>query len=197
MLATITPEALDLPDEIITLIPPKAFGFGSVNTELFEGRTDPVFDPLGAASIAADMAISGLLQHQRAARMNAFHAQNAEYPAFTEVLDAFRKAVSGQGPRSRPRHRGDPAHCPARVRPAPDGPRVERNRRTAGPRRSDRNAPPDRFDDHAPNKSLDAATNAHRAALSEDITRFMNRPDATFKRVNPLPTPAGDPIGGR
>ena len=80
VLATITPEALDLPDEILTLIPPKAFGFGSVNTELFDGRTDPVFDPLGAASIAADMAISGLLQHQRAARLNAFHAQNAENP---------------------------------------------------------------------------------------------------------------------
>jgi hypothetical protein len=197
VLGTITPEALDLPDEIITLIPPKAFGFGSVNTELFEGRTDPVFDPTGAASIAADMAISGLLQYQRAARMNAFHAQNPENPAFTEVLDALNKAVW--------------------TYPVPKAPRQQAIQRTvqhvfiqrlmdlASHEAAD---PQVRADAtgllrtyattlSTPNKVFDRATNSFRVAVSEDITRFMNRPDATFKRVNPLPTPPGDPIGGR
>jgi hypothetical protein len=197
VLATITPEALDLPDEVLTLIPPKAFGFGSVNTELFDGRTDPVFDPLGAASIAADMAISGLLQHQRAARMNAFHAQNPENPAFTEVLDVMYKAIWAYPVPKAPRHQAlhrtvqyvfvqrlmDLASHDA----ADPQVRAEATYQLRGLASSL----------STPSNSFDRATNAHRVSTSEDVTRFLNRPDATFKRVNPLPTPPGDPIGGR
>ena len=191
------PAALDLPNEILTLIPPKAFGFGSVNTELFEGRTDPVFDPLGAASIAADMAISGLLQHQRAARMNAFHAQDPENPAFSEVLEALQKAVFAV--------------------PAPTAPRQQAIQRTVQHVFIQRLMDLASHDAADPTvraeatgllrmfsttlngyfKAFDRTTNTFRIALAEDITRFLNRPDATFKRVTPLPTPPGDPIGGR
>jgi hypothetical protein len=195
VLATITPEALDLPNEIITLIPPKAFGFGSVNTELFEGRTDPVFDPLGAASIAADMAISGLLQHQRAARLNAFHAQKSENPAFTEVLDALHRAV-WSAPATLPRRQAIQrtvqhlfaqrlmdlaSHDAADPQVRAEATAILRQMATT------LNTP----------QVLDRATNSFRLAMAEDITRFMNRPDATFKRTNPLPVPPGDPIGGR
>ena len=196
VLATITPEALDLPDEILTLIPPKAFGFGSVNTEMFDGRTDPVFDPLGAASVAADMAISGLLQYQRAARMNAFHLRNAENPAFQEVLDALRKIVWAP-PAASPRHQALQRTVQHVI--------IQRLMDLASHEGAD---PQIRAESTAllrtfstslatPNKLYDAATTAHRMALAEDIKRFMNRPDATFKRVTPLPTPPGDPIGGR
>jgi Met-zincin/Domain of unknown function (DUF5117) len=195
VLATITPEALDLPDEIIALIPPKAFGFGSVNTELFEGRTDPVFDPLGAASIAADMAISGLLQHQRAARMNAFHLQNAENPAFSDVLDALGKIVWA-APATSPRHKALQRTVQHVI--------VQRLMDLASHEAADPQVRAEAtgllrvFSTSLDAKEVyDAATNAHRVALAEDIKRFMNRPDATFKRVTPLPTPPGDPIGSR
>jgi hypothetical protein len=197
VLATITPDVLDLPDEILTLIPPKAFGFGSVNTELFDGRTDPVFDPLGAASVAADMAISGLLQHQRAARMNAFHARNAENPAFTDVLDALSKAAWTYPVPKAPRHQA--------IHRVVQHVLVQRLMDLASNESADPQVRAEATEQlrtlakslDKSNPTFDRATNTHRLALADDITRFMNRPDATFKRVTPLPTPPGDPIGGR
>jgi hypothetical protein len=38
---------------------------------------------------------------------------------------------------------------------------------------------------------------AHRHAAVEEITRFLGRPDSTERRTPQLPTPAGEPIGGR
>ena len=38
-------------------------------------------------------------------------------------------------------------------------------------------------------------TTAHAAATREDITRFLSRPADAFKKTDPLPTPAGEPIG--
>jgi hypothetical protein len=197
VLATITPEALDLPNEIITLIPPKSFGFGSVNTELFDGRTDPVFDPLGAASIAADMAISGLLQHQRAARMNAFHARDAENPSFAEMLEVIYKAIWSypipKAPRHQAIHRVVQYVYIQRLMDlaAHDGADPQVRAEAVYQLRGFASSL------ETPYQGYDRATNAHRVTIAEDIKRFMNRPDATFKRVTPLPTPPGDPIGGR
>ena len=42
-----------------------------------------------------------------------------------------------------------------------------------------------------------AIATAHGAGTREDITRFLTRPADAFKRTDPLPTPAGEPIGGR
>jgi hypothetical protein len=41
-----------------------------------------------------------------------------------------------------------------------------------------------------------ATTSAHAVGTREDIERFLRRPDGTQKRTAPLPTPAGEPIGG-
>ncbi|MFN7930809.1 MAG: hypothetical protein U0Y68_23370 [Blastocatellia bacterium] len=38
---------------------------------------------------------------------------------------------------------------------------------------------------------------AHRKLLTEEIERFLARPDAARKRATPLPVPPGDPIGSR
>ena len=50
---------LRIPERILDLIPPTAFGYGGGTAETFDTRTDPTFDPIGAAAIAADLAISG------------------------------------------------------------------------------------------------------------------------------------------
>ena len=42
-----------------------------------------------------------------------------------------------------------------------------------------------------------AAATAHAAGTREDITRFLTRPAEPFKKTDPLPTPAGEPIGGK
>jgi hypothetical protein len=38
---------------------------------------------------------------------------------------------------------------------------------------------------------------AYAAAAREDITRFLSRPADAYKKTDPLPVPAGEPIGGR
>jgi hypothetical protein len=42
-----------------------------------------------------------------------------------------------------------------------------------------------------------AVATAHGAGTREDITRFLARPADPFKKTDPLPTPAGEPIGGK
>ncbi len=70
VLDTLSVDALRFPDRVLSLIPPTAFGYGDGTAEPFDRRTNPTFDPIGAATIAADVAVSALLQPQRAARVN-------------------------------------------------------------------------------------------------------------------------------
>ena len=38
---------------------------------------------------------------------------------------------------------------------------------------------------------------AHASTARQDIDRFLKRPENPYKRTEPLPLPAGEPIGGR
>ncbi|HYG63402.1 MAG TPA: zinc-dependent metalloprotease [Thermoanaerobaculia bacterium] len=96
VLATLSPEALDLPDPLIALLLPRPSGY-LPNRELFKGWTDPTFDPLGAAGAAADMAVLGLLQPERAARLVDFHRRDPKMPGLDEVLDGLVGAAFGTG----------------------------------------------------------------------------------------------------
>ena len=49
----------------------------------------PTFDPIAAATISADFAVSGLLNPNRAARLIEFHSRNNANPDFKEVVDAL------------------------------------------------------------------------------------------------------------
>src|SRR5262249_32692474 len=89
VLDTIKADELRIPKAAVELIPPMAFGHGRGHTELFDKRMDPAFDPIAAASVAADLAVSGLLEPHRAARLIDFHARDSHYPGFQEVLDAL------------------------------------------------------------------------------------------------------------
>lgn len=195
VLDTVTPEFLDVPNEIVTLIPPAAFGFGSVNTEMFAGRTDPVFDVLGAASIAADLAVSGLLQHQRAGRLNAFHAQDSANPDFADVVEQMMRTIWWRPAPATDRLRNIERTVQhlmvvrlmdlAALEQASPQVRAEATRRLRQIQMMCANG----------GTSKDVAVHAHRFAIADDITRFLNRPDTTFKRIAPLATPPGDPIG--
>src|SRR5262249_37445982 len=93
ILDTIKVEELAIPQNILDLIPPIATGFEAGTAEYFSRRTDPAFDPLGAAAIAVDLALGALLDPNRAARMIDFHAQNTANPDFKEALDAIINAT--------------------------------------------------------------------------------------------------------
>ncbi|HWW62242.1 MAG TPA: zinc-dependent metalloprotease, partial [Thermoanaerobaculia bacterium] len=99
VLSTIDPEFLAIPQRVIDLIPPRAFGYEGGIAELFPKHTTPAFDPIAAATVAADMTISGLLDPRRAARLVQFHAENAQNPSLTVVIEAAIVAsmTSGSG----------------------------------------------------------------------------------------------------
>lgn len=86
VLSALAPEALDLPDEVLALLAPRPFGYRP-NRELFDHRTAPAFDSLGAAATAAGIVTDGLLQQERAARLVDQHRRDDGLPGFTEVLE--------------------------------------------------------------------------------------------------------------
>jgi hypothetical protein len=195
VLDTITIEELAIPARILDLVPPTAFGYGGATSEFFNGRTDPVFDPIAAATIAADMTVSGLLEPHRAARLIELHARDASNPDFKAVVVALINSTWKTAPSGSAYHqaiaRAVQSLAVTRLMElAANGDASPQVRAVATESLRELKAslklagPP-------------GASAAHRRATQEDIERFLARPDATRKQTVPLPTPAGDPIGSQ
>jgi hypothetical protein len=200
ILGTLSPKELALPGAIIALIPPVATGFDGGTAEYFGRRTDPAFDPLGIASVAANLTFDALLAPARLERLVVFNAEDPSNPSLREVLAALIGATWKA--------------------PAP----------TDGYHRAilqtTRSLLVDRLIETASLESLSSLARAEvRAALRdilalarkpspaaarsgvdpdptrdlsrEEIERFFNRTGADRLPARRLPTPAGDPIGGR
>ncbi len=192
-LETLDTNVLAIPPRLLQLLPPRAYGYGGGTTELFEKRTDPTFDPVGAATIAADFAVSGLLQHERAARLIQFHSLDAKNPDFKEVIDALvTKTWKAPAPKEA---------YQAAIQRAVQSLVVTRLMDTAA---NDQAAPEVRATANEALRELSALLKlparvaseaAHRRAVRDDIERFLTRPDDNHKRTAPLATPPGDPIG--
>jgi hypothetical protein len=197
VLDTIKPDTLALPPRILDLIPPRAPGFEGNTIELFQKRTDPAFDPVGVATIAADLAVSALLEPHRAARLVDYHSRNAANPDFKEVLDALlrhtwyepaprdaQQAAIARAVQSLTVTRlmelaaNDTASTQVRA-VASQGLRELQQRLSASV------------------GITDANELAHQRATFEEIERFLTRPDAPRKRTAPLPAPPSDPIGAQ
>ena len=191
-LSTLDVKELVIPDELLRLMPPVAFGTGSPRSELFAKRTTPIFDAVSAAEIAADLTYSGLLEPSRASRMIEFNSRDKANPHFREVVDALVGKVW---------------NAPYSV-----------NAKEAAIQRglqsllvselmdlaADSNASPQvRAVATDVLRSLLTKTKGAAApenvaqyrATADDIERFLSRPDAPRKRTAPLATPPGDPIG--
>jgi hypothetical protein len=193
VLDTIKPDELAIPPRILDLIPPRAFGYEGGTTELFSKRSDPVFDPIAAATIAADFAVSGLLEQHRAARLIAFHARNGTNPDFKEIADALLARTWKQPLPTNAYH--------AAIARAVQSLVVMRLMELAA---DDDAAPQVRAIATEELRGLSAwltspasiaVEAATRRATHDDIERFLARPDATRKQTAPLPVPPGDPIG--
>lgn len=82
---TLSPSFLALPEALLKLLPPRAFGYPATR-EQFKSRAGLVFDPVAAAEAAAGLTIRLLLNPARAARMEQQAALNSEIPSFSAVL---------------------------------------------------------------------------------------------------------------
>jgi hypothetical protein len=193
ILDTLNPKELTIPENLLRLIPPTADGYGSGRSELFPKRTSPVFDPIGAAEIAADLAVSGLLEPNRAARSINQNARDKTVPHFREVVDALVKATWNSP--------------------------VPANANEAAIQRAVQSLVVNKLMDLAANANAQSQVRAvatyalhqlaaslkrapgigdagaHRRFTVDEIERFLARPAEPRKPTQPLQTPPGDPIG--
>lgn len=92
LLGTLSPAVLELPENVLRLIPPRPPG-NPKSRETFPTRTDKIFEPFGAAESAAALTLDVLLEASRAARMIATSARNATMPGFDELTEDLLQAT--------------------------------------------------------------------------------------------------------
>jgi Met-zincin/Domain of unknown function (DUF5117) len=175
IVSTLDPKFLAIPQRIVDVIPPRAFGYEGGIAELFEKRTTPVFDPISAATTSADITISALLDPKRCARLIAFHEENAENPGMSEVADKLIESTMGEGA------------VAFSVRAL----LAERLMELASNENADMHV---RAEATEALRRMSAKLDAKSRAVRDDIERFLNRPAET--RTSPkLPeVPPGPPI---
>jgi len=81
-----------LPDSLLRLIPPRPPDYPQTR-ENFRRRTAPTFDSLAPAEAAAVHTVAFLFDASRAARLVEYHAHDAQYPGFGEVVDRILAAT--------------------------------------------------------------------------------------------------------
>ncbi|TRO66336.1 zinc-dependent metalloprotease [Christiangramia sabulilitoris] len=86
LLKTLTANELAIPQDKLSLFPPRAFGY-SRDRESFSTNTDVAFDAFGAAVTASDMTLGFLLHSARAERLVQQNAINNDMPGLDFVLD--------------------------------------------------------------------------------------------------------------
>ena len=100
VLANLAPAALAIPPRVASLIPPLPPGYDASLT-LIEGPAGPAFDPVSTAHSLAQEIVDGLLHPQRAARLVALRARDAQNPSLGEVISALMEATWGANPTGR------------------------------------------------------------------------------------------------
>ncbi len=92
VLATVTQQALALPESLLKIIPPRPPDYER-GREHFKIHTSPAFDALAPAEAAAEQSLQFIFDPQRTARLVEFHARNSENPTLKEVFDAVLAAT--------------------------------------------------------------------------------------------------------
>ncbi|GLQ20676.1 zinc-dependent metalloprotease [Algimonas porphyrae] len=97
VLATLDPEALDIPDSVLARLTPRlgSFSFADSDRELFRQTASPAFDVTAAADTAADLTFDVLLDARRLARIAEFHRRDAANPGLDELMAQTRTTVMG------------------------------------------------------------------------------------------------------
>lgn len=85
LLSTLSVEQLAVPQSVLEIIPPKAYGYYR-NRESFNGYTGLTLDPVSMAEASAKHTLQLLLNPERLARLLQQKAQTAELPGLEEVV---------------------------------------------------------------------------------------------------------------
>ncbi len=188
VLSTLTPEFLALPPHIVEMIPPPAYRYGQ--GESFDGYTELLFDPLGAAEGAADLTATMLFHPQRMARLVVYGSMG-DYPDLEEVVDRILEVTWG-APTPSDEYHQQVQHVIQRV--VADKMMVQGSQ--AENMAEVRAVLTDRLGGLA--DAIEAqgdGASPHAKMVASDIRRWQDREDATIPGPK-LEIPPGDPIGG-
>jgi hypothetical protein len=87
VLKTLSPAMLTLPQTLLQLLPPRPPGLPRTEED-FPSRTGVTFDPVAAASSAAEMTLELLLNPERANRLVQYHSEDPAEPSLQDVIEA-------------------------------------------------------------------------------------------------------------
>jgi hypothetical protein len=96
LLATLSPDALRVPDRLVPLlsVPRNGSDNRQFDIEVFATEHGPLFDPLIAADVAAEITLNSLLAPARLARVSAQHTVDPNMLGVGEILDTLWSAVA-------------------------------------------------------------------------------------------------------
>lgn len=189
VMATLDPNFLVLPQRILDVIPPRAYGHEGGTAELFEKKTRPVFDPIAAATASIDITMMALLDPYRCARLVEFHAENAANPGMSEVtnrlIDVAMKSGTGYDAAvTRATRTMLVTKLMALAASDSDDPQVRAQAAYSLRKLATRLAAPFQGEE------VEAA---HRRSTRDDIEKFLSRDDRKYPA--PPEVPPGPPIG--
>lgn len=92
LLNSINSKNLSLPESLIKLIPPRAFGYPRTR-ETFKSRSGLTFDYLSAAETATQLTLRMILNPERASRLVMFKARDNKQPGLSYVLKELVKST--------------------------------------------------------------------------------------------------------
>jgi hypothetical protein len=189
------PEALALPEEVLTQLAPPAFGYEKNLNYAFQSKTAPAFDELGAARTLATMIVEGVLNSERAARLVAFAGRQEEALTLDEVVESLLDATWHQ--------RWETDERMAALQRVAQRAVLDRllalaadDDVTVEVRAVAEWALADLLDDIKDQENPSPVGEAMRQLAERDIARFLNRPAEETEPSEALEPPPGSPIGG-
>lgn len=194
LLATISPDVLALPESLLKLIPPPAYGYNRTR-ETFKNRTGLAFDALAPAEAAATFTTSFLLHPERAARLVEHNSRDNSLPSLGETIDkllaaTWKAPTLGQSYKAEVQRSVNTAVLQSLMRLVQDDDASAQTRAIALLRLDDLRTWLD-----GKRKSLkDDATKAAFLLASVQIAEFVKNPK-TVVLPKPLAVPPGQPIG--
>ena len=99
LLKTLDAKTLMLPKKLLTLIPPKAYGY-SRTRESLPSKTGVTFDGVTLAEASAQHTLALMLNKQRLARLAQQAAQNSSIPSVAQLLEKLMRATVYQPAKS-------------------------------------------------------------------------------------------------
>lgn len=191
LLATLSPEALRLPEAARQILP-RPPGYGN-SRELFDGYTGLTFDPYAPAEVAAQMVLEALVHPERAARLAIQDDFADGLPTLGDVLGAVTDRVWTAATPAAPY---DAALQRVVQRVWTDVLLDAAARKDLSPFvRAGMHRHLEALADRLGEEAGDDEADAFRRAAVAQINRFLNRPYDADQEPAVLRTPPGSPIG--